>query len=430
MTTATQLTALSAAAVRTAYFVEFQFLSATVYLSSMNKPLAWGAAQAGTAQAGAATTLTLAAAASAVDSTYNAKSLHLTDGTDRRRKITGYVGATRVATVEARWQTSGFTWSEDFTSTDWAVGDVANPKIPNSTDVAAPDGTFTACKWVLNNNAGNRSFGQTCGLTATPAATNVFTSWVYVPSSNSLAAFGFYMFASGDVPGDPVDLNALPRDQWMLVSYTHTWGGGASGAIVPNFHYNGAGTIGDKIYVWHPVIVQASVAGDYVKTTSAIVALPSATTTYEVEIDWIGLGTLGAVDPIEESDSIDAKGLSFTLNHAQPTWLAAAVGPVEEYRGRNARLYCCPLNENFQLIDAPELCWRGIMDTMSIGMQGETGQIILRCETSAYGLKRRQPLRINAAQQKKRHPADTGLDYLTSLIAQPQLWLSKRFQQR
>lgn len=144
--------------------------------------------------------------------------------------------------------------------------------------------------------------------------------------------------------------------------------------------------------------------------------------------DWIGLGGAGGVDPIVESDSLDAQGVSFTLNLAQASWLALAVGPVEQYRGLVAKLYFCPLDVNFNMVDTPEQCWRGTMDTMALGVDNDQGKIILRCETSAYGLKRRQNLRINAAQHKKRFPNDTGLDFLTNILSQPDIWLSKRFQ--
>lgn len=144
--------------------------------------------------------------------------------------------------------------------------------------------------------------------------------------------------------------------------------------------------------------------------------------------DWLGLGAISAIGQVDESESLDARALSFTLNAAEPTWLALAAGPVEEYRGRSAKMYMCPLNENYQLVDTPEQCWRGIMDAASIGIDGEEGSIVLKCETSAFGLKRRQTLRMNATQQKKKYPTDTGFDYLVDLIARPQLWVSKRFQ--
>jgi hypothetical protein len=59
----------------------------------------------GTAQAGAATTITLAAGASAVDDFYNNLYIVTTGGTGsgQTRLITDYVGSTKVATVDAAW---------------------------------------------------------------------------------------------------------------------------------------------------------------------------------------------------------------------------------------------------------------------------------------------------------------------------------------
>jgi hypothetical protein len=145
------------------------------------------------------------------------------------------------------------------------------------------------------------------------------------------------------------------------------------------------------------------------------------------EHEWMGLGAIGAISPIEESEGVESKSLTFTLNVAQSSILALAVGDVEQYRGKAAKMYFCPLNESFQLVGTPRLCWRGIMDTMLVGIDGQEGSIQLKCETSAYGLKKPSGLRLNAAQQKQKHPTDTGLDYLTDLIANPVVWTSKKF---
>ena len=61
----------------------------------------------GTAQAGAATTITLASGASATNDTYNTMSVYITSGTGsgQLRTITDYVGSTKVATV-ATWTTT------------------------------------------------------------------------------------------------------------------------------------------------------------------------------------------------------------------------------------------------------------------------------------------------------------------------------------
>lgn len=152
--------------------------------------------------------------------------------------------------------------------------------------------------------------------------------------------------------------------------------------------------------------------------------------------DWIGLGAIGGITPLEESSGTNASALTFTLNLAQIEWLTLAIGDTSEYRGRNAKLYFCPLDVQFRLIDTPIACWRGTMDTMTSSIDGKrgesTGRISLKCETSAYGLKRKSSLRINAAQQKQRYPLDTGLDYITDLLGNPNsnIWLSKKFQSR
>lgn len=62
----------------------------------------------GTAQAGAAGTITLRAGASASNNFYNGAYIRITGGTGvgQGRWITGYVGATKVATVDSNWVTN------------------------------------------------------------------------------------------------------------------------------------------------------------------------------------------------------------------------------------------------------------------------------------------------------------------------------------
>lgn len=144
--------------------------------------------------------------------------------------------------------------------------------------------------------------------------------------------------------------------------------------------------------------------------------------------DWSGLGQLLSLGNVDESEGADPRAITISIAAAQQEWLAVAIGPVEEYRGRAAKLYMCPLDESYQLVGTPALAWRGIMDTVNIGISGKEGGVQIKCETAAYALKRRPVFRINAAQHKLRHPGETGLDYLNDLIANPQRWLSRRFQ--
>lgn len=78
-----------------------------------------GRVESGNAQAGSANTLTLRAGASAVDDAFNGMTARLTDGTGRERRISDYVGATKVATVESRWQANFFQYADDFGNAYW-----------------------------------------------------------------------------------------------------------------------------------------------------------------------------------------------------------------------------------------------------------------------------------------------------------------------
>ncbi|KQQ90390.1 hypothetical protein [Massilia sp. Leaf139] len=104
--------------------------------------------------------------------------------------------------------------------------------------------------------------------------------------------------------------------------------------------------------------------------------------------EWSGVGTLGSIGTVEESDGLESRPLNFTINSAQPAWLSLAVGSVEEYRGRAAKMYMCPLNEDFQMVGTPEQCWSGVMDTLNVGVNDESGSITLRCERSEERLGR------------------------------------------
>lgn len=146
--------------------------------------------------------------------------------------------------------------------------------------------------------------------------------------------------------------------------------------------------------------------------------------------DWGGAGSLGSISAVEETGGLAPRALKFELNGAAPSWLAAAVGPVEEYRGRAAKLYMCPLDEQFRLVGTPERCWTGRMQTVAISHEGKEGNIVLNCETSAFNLKRAAGLRLNSARHEQNHPGDLGLRYLEDLQAKPETWLSKRFQER
>lgn len=56
---------------------------------------------------------------------------------------------------------------------------------------------------------------------------------------------------------------------------------------------------------------------------------------------WIGLGSVGRIDPIQESADLTANGMAFQLSGIDPAYLALALG--ETYQGRSAKLWLAPI---------------------------------------------------------------------------------------
>jgi hypothetical protein len=98
--------------------------------------------ESGTAQAGAATTITLAAGASGTDSYYNGRTIRITSGTGAGSVglVTGYVGSTKVATIAVAWAVnpaSGSGYAIDDIPTEMWAGKV------DTADVLVTDETAT-----------------------------------------------------------------------------------------------------------------------------------------------------------------------------------------------------------------------------------------------------------------------------------------------
>ena len=144
---------------------------------------------------------------------------------------------------------------------------------------------------------------------------------------------------------------------------------------------------------------------------------------------WTGLGNLAGISDVQESEKLETSAIDLTMNAANATVLALAMGEAEAYRGRTATIYMCPML-NGALIDTPIVVWSGYMDTMSINYASDSGgSINVRCYPLSEKLSRPSALRANHAQQKLVLSTDLGFQYQEDLIANPQVWLSKKFQE-
>lgn len=150
---------------------------------------------------------------------------------------------------------------------------------------------------------------------------------------------------------------------------------------------------------------------------------------------YTGLGGVLSVGALRERDSVGLEKLSLSIP-TDPTYTALALGNVEDYRGKPARLRLGLLDASYQLQGGLKLRFDGVMEPINIQRQSakdgsSSGKIEMPLSRSGMSRSRRvDGARVTDAQQQQRFPGDTGLRYLRGLIEKPALWLSIAFQRQ
>lgn len=231
-------------------------------------PCTAGIKDSGTAQAGASTTLTLRAAASAVDDFYNGMTARLLTGSGsvQERKISDYVGATKVATLEKRWRTNLVTHSDLKTGVSYSflTGNVTDDGI--DAGAVGPNGESGVRKWTVTGTTNTNRWGDLVSGTATVT----YGGSIYIRRADG---------GSGNVTIDVNDMGAKTvtvTPQWQRLDTT-----GAHATQPYRFVDLSSMAVG-AYHLMHVQLEQATDLGDYVQSSGSIVDLPNATSTYTV----------------------------------------------------------------------------------------------------------------------------------------------------
>lgn len=135
--------------------------------------------------------------------------------------------------------------------------------------------------------------------------------------------------------------------------------------------------------------------------------------------DWLGAGSLGRVDPVEEGADIAARGLRLQLSGIPAEHIAIALG--EHYQGQPARLYVGFLDAGHQLVADPELVFAGRMDTMDVEL-GESATIQITAESRLAAWERPNIRRYTHEDQVAEYPDDRGLEFVAQTAERELIW--------
>lgn len=166
-------------------------------------------------------------------------------------------------------------------------------------------------------------------------------------------------------------------------------------------------------------------------------------------LDWLGNTFFGGgnfigVSPIDETQELQAKGVTVTLNGIPSSLIATAL--TERSRGRPFRLYLASVQtrryvatedepgtvlldgesgsvllEN-QLIDVPLRIFSGLMDVIEFVDDGTEATLRLSIESSLIVGQRQKIGRYTKEDQRKRYPDDAGLDFINQLQDKELVW--------
>ena len=137
---------------------------------------------------------------------------------------------------------------------------------------------------------------------------------------------------------------------------------------------------------------------------------------------WSGIGELGQISDIEQAVVPTDGAPSLTLSGVDLGLIAATLAASSEVKGRPARIFDQNYDEDWNLLDTPDVRSAGLMDRMTITDNGPTANITVSMLTLLYRRRRSAFAYLNHASQTKLYPGDQGLRELAALVQRARPW--------
>jgi hypothetical protein len=129
---------------------------------------------------------------------------------------------------------------------------------------------------------------------------------------------------------------------------------------------------------------------------------------------WTGVGALGGISDIEETDEVKAAGITVALSGIAPEMIALALNSVRQ--NKEGRLYLALFDgETANLLADPYLCFEGRLDVAEIDEGPESATVSIKYENRLIDLERSRERRYTHEDQQLDYPGDRGFEYIASL---------------
>lgn len=152
---------------------------------------------------------------------------------------------------------------------------------------------------------------------------------------------------------------------------------------------------------------------------------------------YVGVGALGSMEPVADKTMLEADTVTLRLTGV-PNKLAQ-LAFEDHYLGRTAKIFLAVLDNNYHVVNKPQLIFSGKMENMSVSHIANEAVIEVNCISKLADWERAKGGRFNAeyqdkiinkiklkdAREGKTYPTgwrDTAFDFIPSLIDKEINW--------
>lgn len=140
--------------------------------------------------------------------------------------------------------------------------------------------------------------------------------------------------------------------------------------------------------------------------------------------DWLGLGEISGISDIANATDIAARPITLTMTGVD-SYITEPVLSRTNYKNQSAVIYQGFLDSDGDLVDDPEIIWRGRMDVGSMAWD-ETYMAQMICEPLTSRLLRPNLSRYSDQDHQVRYPGDKFYEFLAQMEQKDVTWGGRR----
>lgn len=129
--------------------------------------------------------------------------------------------------------------------------------------------------------------------------------------------------------------------------------------------------------------------------------------------NWLGVGTLGSVSPVQETENATATNIVMTLSGIPSDVLALVISEVRN--GKRVRIWLGLLDDNYSLLTDPVEMFGGHIDASEIDEDAETSSCSITVENAFVDFQRARPVPFTDQAQQAVFPGDLGFAFVPQL---------------